>query len=389
MSRVLNDVVRIRCSRRVTLKNLIAGAALFVSQVALSAQNVVLITIDGVRWQEAFYGLDAALANNPAYSPDAERLLADFWHDDPVQRAEKLMPFLHGTLMTAGTVVGDHSRGSCAVLTNNWNFSYPGYNEILSGVVNDAINSNAAVPNPEKTLLELLGVHPDFRGRMAAFASWDVFPAIYNVDRSGIPVNIGLLEQPANTFEEMLNTLHGDVSPHWPTVRHDAFTHHYALSWLKRTQSRLLHIAYGEPDDFAHEGDYDGYIRATHRVDGFIAEVWNTLQSLDYYRNNTAIFITVDHGRGGQPDDSWLHHASERAVSNYMSGLAADYPQGITGSENIWMAAMGPDVPVRGLLQTNNCLQADQIASTLMQWMGQDYRQYNPAMGAPMPAFMP
>lgn len=276
MSRVLNDVVRIRCSRRVTLKNLIAGAALFVSQVALSAQNVVLITIDGVRWQEAFYGLDAALANNPAYSPDAEQLLADFWHDDPAQRAEKLMPFLHG-----------------------------------------------------------------------------------------------------------------DVSPHWPTVRHDAFTHHYALSWLKRTQSRLLHIAYGEPDDFAHEGDYDGYIRATHRVDGFIAEVWNTLQSLDYYRNNTAIFITVDHGRGGQPDDSWLHHASERAVSNYMSGLAADYPQGITGSENIWMAAMGPDVPVRGLLQTNNCLQADQIASTLMQWMGQDYRQYNPAMGAPMPAFMP
>lgn len=358
------------------------------TQPVHAADNVVLITIDGVRWQEVFSGIDAALTGNETYTSAQERLMAEFWHDDPAQRAQKLMPFLHNTIMKQGTVVGDHNKGSCAVLTNNWNFSYPGYNEILSGVVNDAINSNAAVPNPEKTILELLSANPAYAGRMAAFASWDVFPAIYNVERSGIPVNIGLTENPASEFEVMLNTLHQDVSPHWPTVRHDAFTHHYALSWLTRTQSRLVHIAYGEPDDFAHEGDYDEYVLATRRVDGFIEEIWNTLQSLDYYKNNTAIFITVDHGRGEEPEDAWLHHASQRAVEGYMTGLAADYPRGIVGSENIWMAAIGTGVPVKGLLQTATCLQANQIAATLMSWMGEDYVRYNAAMGLPMQAFM-
>jgi hypothetical protein len=124
-------------------------------------------------------------------------------------------------------------------------------------------------------------------------------------------------------------------------------------------------------------------------VDGFIEDVWNTLQSLDYYKDNTAIFITVDHGRGEEPLESWLHHASKRAVENYMSGLAADYPQGIIGSENIWMAAMGPGVPVNGLLQTDSCLGANQIAATLLNWMGEDYTQYNPAMGKPMKEFLP
>ncbi|MDO8908779.1 MAG: phosphoglyceromutase [Pseudohongiella sp.] len=367
----------------------VALLAFFSAQTALAADNVVLITIDGVRWQEAFSGISAELATHNEYSTAAEQLMAEFWHDNPALRAQKLMPFLHNTLMQQGTVVGDHSMGSCAVLTNNWNFSYPGYNEILSGVVNDAINSNAAVPNPEKTLLELLSANPVFSGRVAAFASWNVFPAIYNVQRSGIPVNVGLMEQPANEFEVMLNALQKDVSPHWPAVRHDAFTHHYAMSWLKRTESRLVHIAYGEPDDFAHEGDYDEYVLATHRVDGFVEDVWNTLQSLEYYKNNTALFITVDHGRGEHPADAWLHHASQRAVEGYMTGLAADYPQGIVGSENIWMAAMGPGVPAHGLVPTSNCVGANQIAATLMRWMGEDYTQYNPSMGKPMAEFLP
>ena len=374
------------------MKSYLSSAALLTllgTQTVLAADNVVLITIDGVRWQEAFSGISAELATLDEYTNVAEQLMAEFWHDDPALRAQKLMPFLHNTVMKQGTVVGDHNKGSCAVLTNDWNFSYPGYNEILSGVINDAINSNASIPNPEKTVLELLNTNPAFSGRMAAFVSWNVFPAIYNIERSGIPVNFGLSDQPANAFEEMLNTLHADVSPHWPTVRHDAFTHHYALSWLKRTESRLVHIAYGEPDDFAHEGDYDEYVVATRRVDGFIEDVWNTLQSLDYYKDNTAIFITVDHGRGDQPLESWLHHASKRAVENYMSGLAADYPQGIIGSENIWMAAMGPGVPVNGLVQTDSCLGANQIAATLLKWMGEDYTQYNPAMGKPMTEFLP
>lgn len=353
-----------------------------------AAENVVLITIDGVRWQELFRGLDRRLAEHEDYSARSEELMAGFWRESAAERRGLIMPFVYQVLTEQGVMIGDRDQGSCARMSNDWNFSFPGYNEILSGVTNDAINSNAKVPNPERTFPELLQQNPAFAGRAAAFGSWDVFPYIYNVDRSGIPVNTGVASEPANDFERFLNTLQQDVSPHWPTVRHDAFTHHYALSYLREQQPRILHIAYGEPDDFAHDGKYDEYVFASRRVDGFIEEVWQTLQSLDQYRGNTALFVTVDHGRGEEPVESWQHHASQRAVEQYMTGLAM-YKNGIEGSDAIWMAAMGPGIPARGTVVPDTCLSADAIAATLMQWLGEDYRDYNDAMAAPMKEFLP
>jgi hypothetical protein len=368
---------------------ILAAALIFASNALKAAENVVLITIDGVRWQEMFRGLDRELALHDTYSSRQEELIEQFWREDASERAALLMPFLHATVMQAGTVVGNRDVGSCARLINDYNFSFPGYNEILSGVVNDAINSNAKQPNPERTFLELLSQNSDFRGRVAAFGSWDVFPFIYNTQRSGIPVNTGLAETPINEFEVTLNQLQKDISPHWPTVRHDAFTHHYALSWLRERRPRVVHIAYGEPDDFAHDGKYDEYALATRRVDGFIQEVWETVQSLETYRDNTVMFITVDHGRGEQPLESWQHHASQRAVEQYMQSLAEQYPQGIVGSDAIWMAALGPGVPAQGLIGTTDCLSGDRIAATLMTLLGEDSDAYNGAMGRAMPEFLP
>ncbi|OFE13749.1 hypothetical protein PHACT_11890 [Pseudohongiella acticola] len=355
---------------------------------ARAAENVVLITIDGIRWQELFRGLDARLAEHPDYSARSEELVSAFWRESVTARRGLIMPFVYGVMTAQGVMVGDRDQGSCARMSNDWNFSYPGYNEILSGVTNDSIDSNAKVPNPEKTVLELLQQNPAFAGRAAAFGSWDVFPYIYHVERSGIPVNIGLTLDPDSDFERFLNTLQQDISPHWPTVRHDAFTHHYALSTLREQQPRLVHIAYGEPDDFAHDGKYDEYVFASRRVDGFIEEVWQTLQSLEQYRDNTALFVTVDHGRGEMPLETWQHHASKRAVEQYMTSLAT-YENGIEGSDAIWMAAMGPGVPAHGAIAPDECLSATGIAATLMHWLGEDYQRYNAQMAPPMKEFLP
>ncbi|MEO1982643.1 MAG: DUF1501 domain-containing protein, partial [Fuerstiella sp.] len=54
--------------------------------------------------------------------------------------------------------------------------------------------------------------------------------------------------------------------------------------------------AYGETDDFAHDGKYDEYILAAHRTDRFIREIWDIVQSTNGYRDNTVLFVTVDHG---------------------------------------------------------------------------------------------
>jgi bisphosphoglycerate-independent phosphoglycerate mutase (AlkP superfamily) len=149
-------------------------------------------------------------------------------------------------------------------------------------------------------------------------------------------------------------------------------------------------ISYGETDDFAHDGRYDEYIFAAQRTDRFIRELWEFVQSTEGYRDNTVLFITVDHGRGEEPIETWQYHASKESLTGYMQSLA-QYEEGIVGSEHTWMAAIGPGVPATGLIAASdeNCVPANRIAATLLQLLDVDYRSLNPAMGAPLQEFLP
>ena len=53
------------------------------------------------------------------------------------------------------------------------------------------MNSNDKVPNPNVTVLEWLSRKPAYKGRIAAFSAWDVFPSIFNSERAGFPVSAG------------------------------------------------------------------------------------------------------------------------------------------------------------------------------------------------------
>ncbi len=351
--------------------------------------NIFLVTLDGLRWQEVFRGLDESLAANGDYSERSETIIARYGASSAEDSAAALMPFLHNTVFRDGTVVGNRDRNSCARVSNSWYFSYPGYNEILTGVVDESIDSNAKIPNANKTFLELLNDTGDYRDQVAAFGSWDVFPYIFNVERSGLHLNAAQnAEPPENEFEVFLNRLQDDIPSPWGNVRLDAFTHHYALSHIRTHHPRIVYIGYGETDDFAHDGQYDQYVMAAHRSDRFIEELWNLIESDDFYKDNTVLFITVDHGRGEEPEETWRHHASKKSVSTRMQSLAR-YEEGIVGSDAVWMAAIGPGVPANGLLATDNeCLTSNRIAATLLQLLGEDYRQFEPQMGAPMQEFL-
>lgn len=355
-----------------------------------AAENVVLITLDGLRWQEVYRGLDRELATHEEYSTRSDELMERFWRETARERAETLLPFLHNTVFQRGIHFGNRDAGSCARIDNPWYFSYPGYSEILTGVINENIDSNRKFPNPERTVHELLESRPEYAGKTGAFGSWDVFPYIYNVERSGVHVNaFSPLDAPADDHERLLNTLHEDIPTPWPTVRNDAFTHHYAMSWFLREQPRLLHIAYGETDDFAHDGQYDEYIFAAHRTDRFIREVWEMVQSTEGYRDNTVLLLATDHGRGEQPLETWRHHASKRSLSHYMQSLA-HYEDGIVGSEAVWIAAIGPGIRNRGLVTTgDDCISNSQLAATVLELMGETPRDFNPDMAPPLEELLP
>lgn len=355
------------------------------------AKHLVLVTADGIRWQELFRGIDKRLIEDERYTKHPDTLMENFYHQDPEKARSMLFPFFWKTIETQGVMLGNRDLGSRVQLTNNWYFSYPGYNEILTGRADPTIDSNKAIPNPNVTFLEWLHNKPEFKGRINAFGSWDVFPAIVNEERSGIPVNAGFesAPEPLSDKEKLLNELQGDIPSPWHNVRLDAFTHHYALETLRQHQPRVTYIAYGETDDFAHDGSYDQYIGAARRLDGFIEELWEYLQANEPYRDNTVLVIATDHGRGELPLEGWQHHGSMRAFKSYLSSPAmSQFKNGIEGAENTWFAAMGPGVKALGSGQLKGDWYNTQVAATALKLLGFDSSDYHAEAGEPITAIL-
>ena len=106
--------------------------------------NVVLIVSDGVRWQEVFTGADPTLMNakNGGIWDKEQDLRREFWRANADERRKALFPFLWTTVAARGQIFGNQTKGSVARVTNGLAFSYPGYNEMLSGHPDPRINSN-------------------------------------------------------------------------------------------------------------------------------------------------------------------------------------------------------------------------------------------------------
>ncbi len=354
---------------------------LLFNNVALAAQqNVVLVTLDGVRWQEVFNGADKNLLNNKEFVKQPAQLSNEFWDERVQQRQQLLMPFLTQTIATQGVIMGDRANGSAMSVSNPWYFSYPGYNEILTGEVDENINSNDKVFNPNKTILERLDAQPEFKNSTALFGSWDVFPYIVNTKRSHVYVNAGFMPIADDLFADapLLNALQTEIPSPWHNVRLDSFTYRFAKAYMLAKKPRLLVISLGETDDFAHDGHYDAYLKSAKQSDAFLKDLWQTIQSTAGYKNNTTLIVTTDHGRGSYAND-WQHHSSKRALAKSEQGKKA-FPEGIIGSEHIWLAAIGPTIKGNGLIKTDNELKQAQIAATVLKALGQNPNTINPNM---------
>ena len=125
------------------------------SQSKISDQKVFLITLDGLRWQELFLGADSLLVKNKNYVKQPEKLYNWAWREKPKDRRLALMPFIWNEVIEMGQIFGNRNLGSKVNLSNGMWFSYPGYNEILTGKADDQnIFSNDKIPNPNETILE-------------------------------------------------------------------------------------------------------------------------------------------------------------------------------------------------------------------------------------------
>ena len=254
-------------------------------------------------------------------------------------------------------------------VTNGLNFSYPGYSEALTGIADARVKSNDRMPNPNVSVLEWLNHKPAYHGLVAAFAAWDVFPSILNVERSGLLVNAGwdpFLLLRGNSRVSTLNQLKRDGPRYWDEEPFDVIPFYTAFEYLKNKHPRVLFVSLGETDDWAHEKRYDLYLDAAHRADQYLKVLWDTVQSVSQYRNKTTLLFATDHGRG--EGSQWTTHGEK-----------------VPEAKNVWLIAVGPDTRAAGE-QRNSAVAQNQLAATIAALLGQDFRSTVARSGEPIPA---
>jgi len=323
-------------------------------------KNVIVVTLDGLRWQEIFNGADSILLNDKNYNGDIDFVKNNYWSRDLSERRKKLTPFIWSTVAQNGVLIGNRNYEANMNVANKYQFSYPGYNEIFTGFPDDAVNSNDKILNKNINVLEYINGLPGYKNKVAAFSTWDVFPYILNAKRSGLYVNadvdtLSFKEPTLSLLNEMQFVASKPIN-----VRLDVLTYFTAKEYLKAYRPRLMYISFDETDDFAHSGMYDQYLKSLHAEDAMLANLWNTLQSIPQYKDNTTLIITCDHGRGGTGKATWKNHGQE-----------------VKESSQIWLAAVGNGIAPKGEIKQPIQLYQNQIASTIAKLMGESFNEKN------------
>lgn len=349
-----------------------ALVCLTVAAAPSKTRNIILVTADGLRWQDLFGGLDPMLKDEKsAGMAEAAAVKAKFWRASPDERRRALMPFFWTTLAPKGVVLGNVKKNSSVRVTNGFRVSYPGYSEILTGRAQDAlIHGNDAIRNPTPTVLEFLGHKLGLdASHVALFGSWDVFSWIGEHQPGSIFINAGYKEvDVANAPARLrqLSALQFEVLTPWDSVRHDYITFEMGLEYLKTVRPRVLYIAFGETDDWAHDRRYDRVLEAINYFDGCLRKLWQAIEDSPEYRGRTTLVLTSDHGRGSTIED-WHGHSDK-----------------VQGADQIWAAIIGPDTPALGEAENVPEVFQRDIAPTVLELMGIDYREYAGVEGKPI-----
>ena len=320
--------------------------------------NVFIITIDGFRWQEIFNGADSVLIADERFTPDPAYSEMLYWDNDLKERRKKLMPFFWNILAVKGQLYGNRNFDNKVNTANLYSISYPGYNEIFTGTTDALISSNSRKVNPNINILEYLDAKPAFRGKVAAFTSWDIFPFILNSDRNNLVINSGytaMTQTSISLQQQLINKVQEEAVNEKTATRYDELTFLTAKEYIREYRPRVVFLGLGETDELAHQRRYDLYLDQANKTDKMIAELWHWVQTTPGYKDNTTFIITTDHGRGKRKE-KWVSHG-----------------EFIKGSSQTWLAVMGPGISSKGEIKDNQQLYQQQLAQSIAAILGEDF----------------
>ncbi len=343
-----------RISMKIILVLLICFSTKGIAQQKI-CNKIIVVTIDGVRWQEIFMGADSAILFSQKNNNSISSSL--YWGGTAAQNRKLLMPFTWSYIATHGQLYGNRQYGNKMEVKNAFRFSYAGYNEMFTGFADNGILGNKAINNKNENVLEFLNSFEKNRDSVVVFTSWNLFPYIFNKDRSKLMMNSGYHanDSSLNYYNAFEKTILKDDAP----TRKDELTFIAAKEYMKAHKPNIVHIGFGEADEFAHDKQYSNYLSNINMVDKMIGELWNFVETDIDYKGKTIMIITTDHGRGSKKKN-WDKH-----------GIL------IPGSQQTWMAVLGCCITPSGEATTKNKIYNAQIAQTIADLYGTKFISNN------------
>jgi hypothetical protein len=286
----------------------------------LASHTVVLVAIDGVRWQDVFNGVDRKLADKKRI-PLQDRL-----------DAAHLVPNLHRLMTTDGAAIGAPPSAKVMRASGPNYVSLPGYIEMLTGRRDTWCTSNRCGQVRHPTIVDDV---TDRGGLAAVVASWPGILRAASSVRGRVAMSIG------RTGGENLSAFESDFAmsallregestppPHAARdFRNDASTGSLAGLYLESHRPTFLFVGLGETDAYAHLGNYHAYLQALHRADAIVGRLAEEVAALNASGHPSTLMVTTDHGR---------------------SYAFATHGGGSPESARVWLVATGAGIQARG-----------------------------------------
>ena len=329
--------------------------------------RLVIITIDGLRWQEVFQGAEENLMTDSKQVRDVEQLRQTYWRATPELRRKALMPFVWNTIAKQGTIIGNRNLNSIMQVANKTNISYPGYSEMMTGMVDEKITSNDPVNNPHGNVLEAANRDLRYKGSVVMYGSWKSTRFAIHNEQAGIPASVSYEPSVAKSKSPRLQLAERMLEgmPHyWRSEHFDAFTYAFALETLLADHPKVMWISFGDCDEWAHARKYDFYLDAANATDAFIRDIYEAMEADKFYKGKTTYLITCDHGRGF--GNEWANHGS-----------------GTKGSEATWVMLFGKGINAKGETTENGPFYTKQVAATIASILVVDFTPDDGASVAP------
>lgn len=214
---------------------------LFIIDISV-AQNVIIAVVDGARYTETFG------STNPS----------------------ETIPHLWNDLMPLGTVYNNFYNSG--ITTTN-----PGHATLLTGTWQTIANDGSQRPT-SPTVFEY------FRKEKSALESENYVVA----GKSKLTI-LTNSDDPDYGATYMASDIYGDIT--------DDEVYLNLVGAMDAYHPKLILVNFPSVDRAGHSGIWDDYLSAITNVDNLIYQLWYKIENDPYYKNNTTLFITNDHGR--------------------------------------------------------------------------------------------